>query len=520
MALERGVYEVALDASATEANPYYAIRCTVTFRKPDGKKVKVDGFFDGGSSFKARAYCEQPGKWQWESASDNPGLDGRRGTFEVVPSKLKGKLRVHPADPHQFAYHNGDWFLHIGDTGYRFVVASEPHWQAYIDQASQMGATKVRTWFAMDRGKVNSLFTHNGKDLSLFYWKEMERRILYTLEHHPHLILQLIPYAEDTDLIRKYSEGDSASQLVARYAQARWSSFPNVQWTITNDRQISRSDTLSGREVHYETINAMGKDMAEREPWGTLLTNHQSRYKGYDHLQEPWSDLISLEDLDQVTGALIAEYRQKRKQPVVLDEDRYELYRPAAHRRYYFRRLMWASLLSGGHATYGGLNTYEPYGGQLYEGPESRVKIDYQAHEGEFKGVSGYFDANQKGILHQGGHDFRHIHAFFEKTGLTLVNMKPDDALVGNDPARWKCSHQEGTYLIYLANPSGREPGTDFPGLKPPSVSLNLKKGPYTVSWFDPDSGSWVYGSTSQGGDTTLTAPGPEDWVVLIQKQP
>jgi hypothetical protein len=29
--------------------------------------------------------------------------------------------------------------------------------------------------------------------------------------------------------------------------------------------------------------------------------------------------------------------------------------------RYFVRRLMWASLLSGGHATYGGGRTYEAY---------------------------------------------------------------------------------------------------------------------------------------------------------------
>ncbi|WPP50605.1 DUF5060 domain-containing protein [Catalinimonas niigatensis] len=518
-ALERGIYEVTLNASPTEDNPYYDIQCTVTFSKPDGTKVKVNGFFDGGSSFKARAYCEQPGQWQWQSASNNQGLDSQEGRFEVLPSDLKGKLRIHPEDPHQFAYDNGDWFLHIGDTGYRFVVASEPHWQAYIDQASEMGATKVRTWFAMDRGKVNSLFTHNGRDLSLFYWKEIETRILYTLEHHPHMVLQLIPYAEDTDLINKYSEGNAASLLVARSAQARWSSFPNIQWTITNDRQISRSDTLSGREVHYETINAMGRDMSEREAWGTLLTNHQSRFKGYDHINEAWSDIITLEDLDQVAGELILEYRQKREQPVVLDEDRYELYRYAVHRRYYFRRLMWASLLSGGHATYGGLNTHEPYGGQHYEGHDSHMKIAYQPYEGEYKGVSGYFDANRKGILSQGAHDFRHIHAFYKETGLTMVNMQPDDILVGNDPYLWKCAHNDSTYIIYLANPSGAEPGKDYPQLKPPSVSLNLTKGIYDIRWFDPDTGSWVYGSKSKGGNLSLTAPGPEDWVLLIKKQ-
>lgn len=520
-ALHRGIFEIVLDASSSDLNPYYDIQFTVTFRRPDGTEVQTNGFFDGGASFKARAYCGRSGQWQWQSSSNNPGLDAKQGTFEVLPSDLKGKLRIHPDDPYQFAYDNGEWFLHIGDTGYRFVVASEPHWQEYIDQASQMGATKIRTWFAMERGKVNDLFTANGRDLALFYWKEIERRILYTLEHHPHIVLQLIPYAEDTEIIRKYSEDDSSSILIAKYAQARWSSFPNVQWTISNDRLISKKDTLSGREVHYETINEIGKDMAEREPWGTLITNHQSRFKGYDHVDEPWSDLISLEDLDEVAGELILEYRQKRKQPIVLDEDRYELYRYPIHRRYYFRRLMWASLLSGGHATYGGLKTYEPYGGQTYTGPESNVQIEFQPYEGQHKGVSGYFDANEKGVLFQGGHDFRHIHTFFKEAGLTLVNMEPDDALVGNNPYQWKCTHDDNHYIIYLANPSGTEPGKDYPRLEAPEVTLNPEAGNYRVSWFDPDTGSWYKDQNINGGkELNIKAPGPEDWILLLKKIP
>ncbi len=518
-AWHRGVYEISLDASNSEANPYYDIAFTVTFTQPDGITVKAEGFYDGGSSFKARAYCTQPGFWQWQSSSNNTGLDARQGSFEVLPSDLKGKLRIHPKDPYQLAYDNGEWFLHIGDTGYRFVVASEPFWKEYIDQANQMGATKIRTWFAMDRGKVNALFTTNGKDLALYYWKEIERRILYTLEHYPHIILQLIPYAEDTERIRNYSEGDSASYLIARYAQARWSSFPNVQWTFTNDRLIVKTNTLEGREVSYPTINAIGQDMAAREPWGTLITNHQSRFKGYDHVLEPWSDLITLEDLDQVAGTLILEYRQKRKQPVVLDEDRYELYRYPAHRRYYFRRLMWASLLSGGHATYGGLKTYEPYGGQTYAGTESDVVLGFQPYAGEDKGVSGYFDANRKGILHQGAHDFRHIHTFFRETGLTLAGMTPEDAVAGNDPYQWKCIHDAQNYIIYLVNPSGKEPGTDYPALENPTVIMKLGKGKYSIKWFDPDTGAWYQDQEAAGGKAvSLTAPGPEDWILWLKR--
>ena len=76
----------------------------------------------------------------------------RTGRFIVTAHSAlagaKGKLRGHRKDSYQFQYDNGDWFLHIGDTGYRYVVDTEPEWKAYIDQAVRiLRATKVRDVF-------------------------------------------------------------------------------------------------------------------------------------------------------------------------------------------------------------------------------------------------------------------------------------------------------------------------------------------------------------------------------------
>ena len=169
-------------------------------------------------------------------------MNGISGKFEVIPSNNKGKMVINPDDPYQFAYDNGDWFLHIGDTGYRYVVASEPYWKDYIDQADEAGITKIITWFAMGRNRVGHLFMENQRTLALYYWKEIERRIIYALENYPHIIIQLIPYATDASFINGYADGDPASLLIASYAQARWSTFPNVQWTISNDMIIVKDD--------------------------------------------------------------------------------------------------------------------------------------------------------------------------------------------------------------------------------------------------------------------------------------
>ena len=130
----------------------------------------------------------------------------------------------------------------------------------------------------------------------------------------------------------------------------RWSSLPSQ--TCTGVYLERPRDRRGQHTVAYRTPGVRRSDtpdregLAAREPWGTLLTNHQCRWSGYAFADDAWSDAITIEDLDQADGAVIREYRRLGRAPVVNDEDRYELYRPPACPRYFFRRLMWGSLSS------------------------------------------------------------------------------------------------------------------------------------------------------------------------------
>jgi len=184
-----------------------------------------------------------------------------------------------------------------------------------------------------------------------------------------------------------------------------------------------------------------------------------------------------------------------------------EQYRNPTNARYFFRRLLWANLLSGGHATYGGLRTYEPYDG------------------GPARGVQGYYTANRRGTLAQGAHDYIHIHAFFRDTGLTLVGMEPRDDLVGGNPFQAKCLHKDGVYIVYAANPQGSKPDTDSPRVEKPEVTIQLPEGSYAVRWYNPRMGTWEKERTVSGsGARKLDAPEGErvayaDWVILIREK-
>lgn len=492
-----GVFEFSLEAEPEDKHPIFETDFTIEFTRPDGSSVTAEGFYDGGSTYKARAYANAIGEWQWKTSSNLDALNGESGSFTVVRSDLKGQLRHHPEDPYQFAYENGDWFLHVGDTGYRYVTDTENEWKAYIDQAEAAGFTKIRTWFNRGRYDVQALFTLDRSSLNLPYWQEMDRRMAYALDTYPHVMFKLIPYGEDTEELLRY-ESDLVSQWAARYAQARFSAFPNVHWCVSNDRiMIPDGQDRSGREIHVSIIDRIAKDMAAREPWETLLTNHQLRWTGYSFCDAEWSDLVTLQDLDQIHGELILEYRQKAKMPIVYDEDRYEHYRPPTHPRYFFRRLMWASLLSGGHTTYCGTVTFEAYDGAL-------------------RGMQGYYDAAHAGKI-EGFYDFRNLHTFFNDTGLTLVGFEPDDAFVGNRPTHRKCSRTDDNAIIYLANPNGDEPEVDDVSTLVPDVTFTIDHAS-VARWFDPQTGLWQSAGELAAGQHTLVAPGGKDWVLYIQK--
>lgn len=97
----------------------------------------------------------------------------------------------------QTASHRGVHEIAIGDTGYRYVSPTEPHWRACFAQAVEKGATKIRVWFCQGHHDVQNLLTADRLGLNLPYWQEIDRRLCHALAHALHVQLQLILHGED-----------------------------------------------------------------------------------------------------------------------------------------------------------------------------------------------------------------------------------------------------------------------------------------------------------------------------------
>ena len=369
------------------------------------------------------------------------------------------------------------------------MVDTEPEWNAYIDQeVLQLGANKIRTWFARARHHVGALFVSGNPtgstDINVGYWQSIEQRITYALETYPWVQLHIIPYGEDEDMMVLAQQGNAGAQFIAEYTQARFAAFPNVHYCLVNDRDVPGA------------VRVLAPQVAAREPWGTLLTSHQQRGSGYDFVNEAWSDLVTLQTLDEFKGAAVRQWRSSAKasgniQAVMLDEDRYELHRtPEGDHADWFRRFFWATLVSGGHPTYGHVKTWEAYGGCC-------------------SGVRGYVDSVNRGIIDDGGRDLKHIPKFFEDVGVSMVGLEPDLSRCGNNGGERVCSHDADTMVVYVSKAASA-----------PSAVLHMpSSGPWAVTCWDPVAAQVTQQTTATGTTVAVQClTSSDDVLIALQK--
>ncbi|MEM9160367.1 MAG: DUF4038 domain-containing protein [Verrucomicrobiota bacterium] len=504
-ALVGGCHEISFNPE--EAAPVSSpLPLIVSYTLPSGLVKTTRGFVTATGDVKARCYVSQEGTWQWE-VKNQEGRCIRVGNFQALGSPLPGKIKSSDRDPRHLQYANGSWFLQIGDNAHRFPVRDETKWEAYLVQAAQAGFNKLRVWLPNDRHSAACLFDGQRKSINFEYWDEIDRRFTQALIRYPEIQLQVCPFAEDADEFTRFGEGDPVSYLALRYAQERFSAFPNIHWCVAHNLDTSDENAV-------KIAKEMGAYLASNDLWDSLVTCHQKRFTGFDLFDEEWCAYAAISDLGQANGSAIHRLRPTASKPIFLEEDRNEGDLKPNWPRYYFRRLFWGALLSGGYPSYQGLDTSSP-------------------HKQHSAGIQGYYDLCHAGDLRQGAQDLHHVRKFFEDTGITLEKWTPDDILSGNDPLKVKSAKsQSGTEVIaYIANPEvfGGHAPDGFDGVHTDKLSdasetfttftLELPFSSGTAKWYNPTTGEWKGEAEITKNSTTLLTPAPGDWIVHVTRK-
>jgi hypothetical protein len=184
-------------------DPFNDVTLDVVFTDPAGKEFRVPAFWGGGSSWHVRYASATPGIHRFEShCSDqtNSGLDGQRGTIEVVPYRgthplfRHGPLRV-AADHRHLEHADGTPFLWLGDTWW-MGLCSRLH---FPDEFQTLTQDRVRKGFnvvqiiaglypdmpAFDPRGANEAgfpWTKDYRTIRPEYFNEADRRIFHLVD--------------------------------------------------------------------------------------------------------------------------------------------------------------------------------------------------------------------------------------------------------------------------------------------------------------------------------------------------
>ena len=550
-----GVHEISLVGSNWGANPFDD-KIKVRFTPESGKYADVLAFYDGGSAWKARVYVSETGNWRWQVVSQS-GLtvtSSLNGSFNAYNSQaLKGKLAQHPDNKRQWATASGETFFHLSDTAYRLFNKDVPEadFQKYVRDDHALGISSLRVgglggYREWDDSGIecglyqSSNWCWSGTDYSRYdleRFQKTDERLEWLLNNYPDMYVQLIMFGKTSNDFGKswFAISETNRKNTLDYMIARWGAWPQIFFQVCNDAYYANDSFCSNCSINGEFVRNVGNYFADNDPWKNLISSGPKRRVAFHPLTLPsdfsdWHSYLHIERQSEIDAAIVDYYYNTLSVPVHLyyGEDIYENHftdntfgDTFGDRRYFFRRMFWATLLSGGSPTYGG----------MYMTP-----IPYSQ-----SGTKSYCGKTSLKLV--GLDDIIHIKNFFQDKSIDIANFAYDDSIVTDmtpavstgtpNPSRPQAARRTDNreYIVYHPCPADGEiaGGNDIPAnltdqpavrsrfetrlnpTKRPSFRVDLTQAAektFSVLWFRPHDGIYQQGSNVNGGNKTVfTSP-------------
>lgn len=378
-----GVVEKSFRQAGDHDNPYTDVqRARATLIGPEGEQHRVPLFWDGGDTWRFRFTPEKLGRWRWETASSDPGLDDHSGRFRVVESEKRGGIEPMPEHPRYLQRQDGPPFYFMGDTAWALYTDSDDErhtWQTvqrYIDTRSEQGFNVVHSMLISEAGWGNSggpaFHDLDAERINPAYWREVDRRVRYLNERGIVAGLALA-WADKGSNPNNWQDFPSqeARERYARYIAARYGAR-NVYFIVSGEWNAVGEYRQTRRT--YEQI---GEALNQADPHGRMIAIHPY---GNDAVRrfadEPW---MSFADYQQVYTDLHGQAlksRRRSEKPVVNAEYAYFLQdrkgdgrtdKPNSATLAAIRHATWDIAMAGSHFITGFGSTY--FGGHRHPDP-------------------------------------------------------------------------------------------------------------------------------------------------------
>ena len=536
---------VVLDFTASKSIPWYNFPLQVTFTNSNsGTQITMDGYWDGGISWKIRFAPTKSGIWNWKSTSSDSGLNNKTGTFNVTSptdSDKKNNPNLHghletSNDNRKLEYADGTPFFWIGDTNWAINAdrcgVNNQNFYVYVNNRKDKKFNLIQIQF-FNRQHYNEggyPFPDNkGEDTGSGDWHPINPSYFrYVDTRMDYLFDQGFVVAGHPSWLSETKITPTWAKRIMRYLMARYGAY-NTVWSLTGEYQFSRdhSDSLNSPQEwdqlgnFVQTINKYDHPVTIHPTYGAPSYISGKIFKDYSSSGEfhnsSWLGINWIQTYayaEDVSESVYLDYRKTPFKPVIMAEPGYEFYPSSSYNRQTYNNIdgnlsrlqAWSAILCGaaGH-TYGAWGVW-----QFYDPSHSQP------------GYSGAKVAVWSTRLNaEGASDMQHLKAFFLSPDFDWTALVPHRSWLrinGSKPT-WPSRNDFSpphlaaeygkTYVAYV--PSGNNRKT--------ITITNLNGNTYKAEWFNPRNGQ--YTTINNGPDgvnqwTLPSLPSNNDRVLLL----
>ncbi len=451
-------YEVAFNNPSWSGNPFDLELVGIFTHVGTGRTVTQLGFYAGNNVWKIYFMPDELGAWSYVTASPDPELDGKSGSFDCVASDLPGKL---VGDGNRWGMSSSgdyvspimiptkEWFK---GTSTADGIDDFMDWADHTVGAMLIGTTLV--YFGGPQPGVPYINGQEGETFNIPMWDRLNSHYDYLRDHGMGLYIMF--YADDEDAPSKNGIGPNSAEEMRlfRYAIARFSAYPIVIWDTGIDIGETRSNSWIDWFAGWFRIN---------DPWDHPVSSRTGGGSGgkFPAGATYYSDGFST--LPSNSAAINA--WESRSVPTAYTDRWREDYTRGNFDRDGIRRAVWEVGLVGGPAIYVGGNENSGYLGLTY-GSDFKAAPDVGCRE-----------------------------YFFRKKIDNFGKLMPTPNLVTT-----------GGNTVLVADPGKEYVAYNFSG---GNIGINLSgvNGTVDVEWFNPRTGDLVKGSSIQGGGNKVFSP-------------
>jgi hypothetical protein len=526
--------EITFTANQDYRDPFHEVTLDALFETPNGRTLKVPGFWAGGRIWKIRYASSEVGTYRWRSICSVPadrGLHGITGTVTVEPYRGENPLYVHgplrvAADRRHFEHFDSTPFFWLADTWW-MGLCQRLHWPQDIQQLAADRKAKGFNVVQIVAGLYPDMpaFDPRGANEAGFPWEKDYARIRPEyFDKADQRLLYLVDQGFVPCIVGAWGYhlpwlGVEHIKQHWRYLIARYGALPVVWCAAGEGTMPFYGSPRAGEEaaLQKQGWSEVIRFMRDTDPFGRMITIHPSRSARETVTNPAILDFDmhqtghqSESAIGQMARQIGAAYEAKPTMPVIAGESSYDgldlrefgggvLSSDAS------RQMFWVGLMHNGVAggTYGANGIWQvnrrdkPYGPSPHGRSWGSISWD------EAMNRAG---STQVGLAKQ----------FFSR--YPWQNLEPCPAAAAwadKEPVKddiRPCAVRTATKLLIVYVPCPR----------PIVVKQLVPQTDYAAGLFDPVAGghsSLGKIRTDENGTWQSPAPaGKHDWVIVLEK--